>query len=207
MREDDVELQRVVNEFFRAEYRGRWYNITRNRYFGSSDLIRQRQTERTSQSGVVSPFDELFRQYASEFGFDWRLLAAQSYEESRFDPEARSRVGAMGLMQIMPQTARGFGFDNPDDPDQAVHLGALYLRHQADQFGPEVENEEDLIWFALASYKRGVRTCRGCEKDGGRTRAGSGQVVWGSGRGDAPSGPFRISFSDEVWVLSFVLNP
>ena len=104
---------------------------------------------------MVSPFDELFRQYASEFGFDWRLLAAQSYEESRFDPEARSRVGAMGLMQIMPQTARGFGFDNPDDPDQAVHLGALYLRHQADQFGPEVENEEDLIWFALASYNAG----------------------------------------------------
>ncbi len=155
VRAEDGELLAAVNSFFRSEYRGRWYNITRNKYFGPAQLARERQLDRDSARDVVSPFDELFREYGDRFGFDWRLLAAQAYEESRFDPRARSRVGAMGLMQIMPQTARGFGFDDPDDPSQAIHLGALYLRHQADQFGPELKNNQDRIWFALASYNAG----------------------------------------------------
>lgn len=68
--------------------------------------------------GQISPFDPIMRQVAHEEGMDWRLLAAIAYQESRFDPDARSRRGAQGLMQVMNSVAREFGvpIDRISDP-------------------------------------------------------------------------------------------
>ena len=62
-------------------------------------------TERPSRQGRISPYDELFRKYGRTIEVDWRLLAAQSFEESRFNPAAESWAGAVGLMQVLPRTA------------------------------------------------------------------------------------------------------
>ena len=64
--------------------------------------------------GGISPYDQVFKQYAKEMGWDWRLLAAIAYSESGFDPNATSWMGARGLMQVMPKTARSFGVDEYD---------------------------------------------------------------------------------------------
>lgn len=60
-------------------------------------------------AGIISKYDHLFQKYAPVARIDWRLLAAQCYQESTFDPKARSWAGACGLMQIMPETADHIG--------------------------------------------------------------------------------------------------
>ena len=78
----------------------------------------------------ISPYDHMIKKYSRRFGFDWRLIAAQIFAESHFRPSAKSHVGAIGLMQIMPNTAKHMKVD-PGlllKPEQNISLGCLYDR-------------------------------------------------------------------------------
>ncbi|MGD2136255.1 MAG: transporter substrate-binding domain-containing protein [Gemmatimonadales bacterium] len=154
VRAEDADLLDEVNRFLRAEYRGLWFNITYNKYFKTAHRVEERAAGRVSRTGQISPFDSLFRAYGDELGFDWRLLAAQAYAESRFDPEAESVVGAVGIMQVMPRTAEALGVDDPTDPAAGIRAGVRYLRQQYELFD-DVATERDRLWFALASYNAG----------------------------------------------------
>jgi membrane-bound lytic murein transglycosylase F len=153
VRDEDTLLLRVIDQFFREEYRGLWYNLTHDKYFATPQRIRERAAERVARTGAISPYDSLIRHHAERAGFDWRLVASQVYQESRFDPEARSFAGALGLMQIMPRTAAAYGVDNPTDPASNVAAGVRYLEHQYSLFEDVPESER--AWFALASYNAG----------------------------------------------------
>ncbi len=154
VRRGDGALLAAIDDFLRREYRSTFYNIVFRRYFEDSKTASSKIPERASLSGEISPFDDLVRRYADEYGFDWRLIVAQMYEESRFDPEARSFAGARGLLQMLPSTAREQGFDDIEDPEQGIHAGVKYLRTLYDRFEGEVA-ERDRAWFALASYNAG----------------------------------------------------
>src|SRR5207237_5299840 len=86
--------------------------------------------------------------------WDWRLVAAQAYQESRFDPNAHSWAGATGLMQIMPRTARSLKV-NPRDPRASVEGACRYL-WQMDSAWKSIANEDERIKFILASYNVGT---------------------------------------------------
>ena len=103
---------------------------------------------------AISPYDDLAKQYALEYGFDWRLLVSQMYQESKFNPDAVSFAGAQGLMQVMPRTARQFGFDNPHDPEQGVAAGSAYLEWLEERF-PQRLGMAEKIYFGLAAYNAG----------------------------------------------------
>ncbi len=91
--------------------------------------------------------EDLFRRAGRRFGLDPRLLKAIARAESAFDPEAVSPKGALGLMQLMPETARLYGVQDPFDPEENVMAAAAYLRDLLDYF-------QDLI-LALAAYNAG----------------------------------------------------
>ena len=74
----------------------------------SAEVKVRRSSRSAPLASSISNYDRLFKTYAGRIGWDWRLLAAQGWAESRFRPTARSWVGARGLMQIMPRTARGY---------------------------------------------------------------------------------------------------
>jgi membrane-bound lytic murein transglycosylase F len=154
VREEDSNLRAEIDAFFRSEYRGRWFNITYSKYFRTKHRILERAGERPSRTGILSPYDGLFQRYASRFEFDWRLIAAQAYEESRFEPGARSPVGATGIMQVMPSTASSLGIDDLEDPESCIYAGTHYLKNQHELFD-DIEMESERIWFALASYNAG----------------------------------------------------
>lgn len=106
--------------------------------------------------GQISTFDIYFKQYSRQCGWDWKLLAAQAYQESGFDPNAVSWMGAMGLMQLMPATARNVGVsqDKVFDPESNVR-GATRLISQLNSHYSAIRSENERINFILAAYNAG----------------------------------------------------
>ncbi|MBQ7441646.1 MAG: transglycosylase SLT domain-containing protein [Prevotella sp.] len=107
-------------------------------------------------SGVISKYDDLFRKYAPVARWDWRLIAAQCYQESCFDPNARSWAGARGLMQIMPSTAAhlGLSMDQIHQPEPNIAAAVRYIRELSQTFS-DIPSAGDRQCFVLASYNGG----------------------------------------------------
>lgn len=106
--------------------------------------------------GQISLYDNLFKQYAPICNWDWRLLSAQSFQESAFNPDAVSWMGAMGLMQLMPATARDLGVDEDEAFEPEVNIQAsVKLINQLDRHYSYIDNKLDRICFILASYNAG----------------------------------------------------
>ncbi|MEJ2060909.1 MAG: membrane-bound lytic murein transglycosylase MltF [Gammaproteobacteria bacterium] len=157
MRSGDRKLLAAANRFLKKEYRGLFYNVTYNKYFRNTRLIRTRQAERPALNpqGELSPYDKLVKRYAGEYHFDWRLIVSQMYQESRFDPDTRSWAGARGLMQVLPRTARELGVDHLEKPANGIRAGVMYLDWLRDRFEPDLP-VKDRMWFTLAAYNAGA---------------------------------------------------
>lgn len=111
--------------------------------------------------GVISAYDHLFKKFAPTARFDWHLMAAQCYQESCFDPQARSWAGACGLMQIMPSTADHLGLPRLMiyDPESNIAASARYLAELSQSFS-DISNTTEKLKFVLASYNGGTRHIR-----------------------------------------------
>ena len=106
--------------------------------------------------GIISSYDNLFMRYAPMARWDWRLMAAQCYQESTFDSHAYSWAGAKGLMQIMPATASQLGLSQEDiyDPEQNIYAATRYIIKLSSLF-QDIENAQERQLFVLASYNGG----------------------------------------------------
>ncbi len=157
VRENNKVLLRSLNEFINKEYKGLFYNVVYRRYFERGADKGSRGSGRTKDKSDqdLTPYDDLIKKYASIYGVDWRLVAAQMYQESRFDPSVVSWAGARGLMQVLPRTARSMGIDNLTDPDSGIKAGVKYLGWLRERFEQEL-SVKDRQWFALASYNAGL---------------------------------------------------
>jgi membrane-bound lytic murein transglycosylase F len=150
VRDSNPKLHAAVDVFVGQTYRGLFYNVIRNRYFGD----RRKIAEREIHGDRLSPYDEIVKKFSDDYGFDWRLVVAQMYQESRFHQRAESFAGARGLMQIMPATAVELGIEDLGDPEAAIHAGIRYLDWVRDRFEPEL-SVQDRMWFTLAAYNAG----------------------------------------------------
>lgn len=122
-------------------------------------------------AGVISRYDNLFKKYAPVARWDWRLLAAQCYQESCFDPNARSWAGACGLMQIMPGTAShlGLSMEQIHEPEANIAAAARYISELNASFGDVPSSER--TYFILAAYNGGgyhVRDAMALTRKNGR---------------------------------------
>ena len=109
----------------------------------------------TGTTGRLSDYDNLFRSGADDLGWDWLLLASQAYQESRFEPRARSWAGAAGLLQLMPPTAREFGVTDSYDPEDNVAGAVRFLQWLTDYWDDKIPDETERRKFILASYNTG----------------------------------------------------
>lgn len=128
-----------------------------NKYFKERESYRERVADEylTSETGRLSEYDELFKKNAPSLGWDWRLIASQAFQESRFDPNARSWAGAVGILQLMPGTAREVGVRNSRDPEDNVAGGVRYLVKLEEMWRDEIPDEEERRKFIFASYNAG----------------------------------------------------
>lgn len=101
-----------------------------------------------SRGGALPQISEFVNRTARRFQLDPNLVHAMIQVESDYDPQARSRKGAMGLMQLIPATARRFGVENPFDPRQNIEGGVTYLNYLLDLFHGDVP-------LSLAAYNAG----------------------------------------------------
>jgi membrane-bound lytic murein transglycosylase F len=154
VRQDAPKLMEAVNKFVTKNRDGKFAKRIYRKYFEDDKAIRKLQP--TSIKGQISPYDDLIRKYARKYGLDWRMVAAQMYQESGFDPKAKSWAGARGLMQIMPRTARELGVDPKDlyDPETNIAAGTLYMHRMIKLKSPAMGARERHR-FALASYNAG----------------------------------------------------
>lgn len=129
----------------------------------SGKIDPKKKAEKGELTNTISPYDRLIRQYAAELGWDWRMLAAVVYQESRFSISSRSSRGAQGLMQVMPQTGKYYGVDNLLDPEQNILAGTRHLKRLQNMFLKYDMEHEELVKFTLAAYNAGegrITDCR-----------------------------------------------
>lgn len=103
----------------------------------------------------ISAYDDLIKKYSSDINWDWRLLAALIYQESRFKPNVKSHRGAYGLMQMMPSTQQYFGIDSTATPEQQIKAGVKYIKFLDKSFQKRIPDPLERINFILASYNVG----------------------------------------------------
>jgi len=156
VREGDQELLTEINQFLKRGYRKLTFNLIYNKYFKNPRRILQHEKQRVNRHDALSPFDSLVKRYAPNHQFDWRLIVSQMYQESRFDPEARSFAGALGLLQLLPNTALQVGIDKSDltDPEASIQAGVRYLAWTRERF-PSTLPVDERLWFSLAAYNAG----------------------------------------------------
>jgi len=155
MRQGQPALKAEVDAFMRKMYKGAFYNQMVSKYFKSTKQARLDQKLRADRSGQLSPYDELVKKHSRAQELDWRLITAQMYQESGFNPKATSWVGAKGLMQVMPRTAQEMRIDNLEDPDKGILAGSLLMARYSQLFNSPEIAAKDRIRFALASYNCG----------------------------------------------------
>lgn len=158
VRKNAPELMNALNGWIEEKQNGSLFDRLYQKYFKDRRSYKERVDSKylTSMTGKLSEFDELLKQYAPELNWDWRLLASQAFQESRFKPEARSWAGATGLLQLMPRTAQEYGVKNPRDPKDNVRGAVRFLHWLTEHWGKRISDEGERLKFTLASYNCGA---------------------------------------------------
>ncbi|MDR2563562.1 MAG: transglycosylase SLT domain-containing protein [Prevotellaceae bacterium] len=152
-RNEHSDLIRSINLWANGFKQSKLYGFYQTKYF-------KRKYDKYPSS--LSPYDELFKKYSKEIGWDWRLLASLVYQESMFRPEVRSKHGAAGLMQIMPETAASLGVVNIDNPEENISAGIRLIARLYKLVEKTGIPEEERINFVLASYNAGYGRIEDC---------------------------------------------
>ncbi len=156
-RKGSPKLAEAVNSFVETQKQGTLAgNLLVKKYLQSTKWVKNARSER--DVAQFRSMVHLFQKYSDQYEFDWLLMAAQGYQESGLDQSKRSPVGAIGVMQVMPATARDKAVNIPDIEklESNIHAGIKYNRWVVDNF----YNDEAMLpmnrhLFAFASYNAG----------------------------------------------------
>ncbi len=149
------ELKAAVNEFVRQARKGTLFgNTTFDKYLRSTKWV-----SNATSSDEMARFERtvaLFKKYAARYDFDWLMLAAQGYQESRLNQRRRSPSGAIGVMQVMPATGRAMNVGDIRKLEPNIHAGVKYMRKMLDDYfdGAKMDSLNRNL-FAFAAYNAG----------------------------------------------------
>ncbi len=144
-----------INQFFRTIQADGEFKEIFDRYYANVqdfDFVDLQTYHRRLKSRLPN-YESIIQEAAKACGFDWRLIAAQMYQESHFNPRARSHAGAYGLMQLTKKTAKQFGVTDIYNPEENIQAGVKHLKYLYDYFS-EAQGM-DRIYLSLAAYNTG----------------------------------------------------
>ena len=156
IRKDSPQLKAELDGFIRTHGEKSAFGRTvLHRYLRDTRYVKNAASEAELQKfrGLIA----IFRKYGDQYGMDWILMAAQGYQESRLDQSARSHVGAIGVMQVMPATGKELKVGDINEIEPNIHAGVKYIRFMVDQYYKN-EPMDDLNkgLFAFAAYNCGA---------------------------------------------------
>jgi len=156
VRKNAPQLRKALNAWIKDMRNKVDYYVIYDRYFENKRDFRARiESDFFSQAGgKISRYDTLVKRFADTLNWDWRFLSSLIYQESQFDPNARSWAKARGLMQLMPATARELGVRNRRDPLQNLRGGTAYLEELYERW-EGIPDSVQRVKFTLASYNCG----------------------------------------------------
>lgn len=157
VRKNSDQLLEKLNEWWRMEKKEPDIYVLYNKYFKSPrSSLRRVQSDYASISGSkITPYDDILKETSKIIGWDWKLLASQMYQESKFEPSVQSWAGAVGLMQLIPATGKRFGANDLYDPEQNINAGVNYLKNLDNIFKQYVPDSIERVKFVLGSYNVG----------------------------------------------------
>jgi membrane-bound lytic murein transglycosylase MltF len=166
VRKDNPKLLSALNGFVGQVRKGSLLgNILIKRYLGDQDWIDNVQSE--DALGRYKESLGFIQKYAGQYEFDWLMIVAQGFQESKLDQSKRSKAGAIGIMQVMPATAndRVVGIPDIENAESNVHAGVKYLRFLRKRYfdGTEIA-PLDRVLFAFAAYNAGPGGIRKARK-------------------------------------------
>lgn len=135
----------------------------KRKYYDFSSNLQYPEDGGTIRRGALSPFDAIMKAEAEKYQFDWRLLAAIIYHESKFNPKAHAFGGAYGLMQFMPGTGSRFGV-YPHSPPEAQIKGGMKYINSIRALWKDIPDENEKHKFMLASYNAGSGHIKDAQK-------------------------------------------
>lgn len=156
VRKDSPKLKEAINEWLRKIKKNGFYNIIYSKYFKNSHQFKKRMKSdyfSIKETGKIGQYDDIIKKYSKEINWDWRLVSSIIYQESRFDHNVKSWVGASGLMQIMPETAEELGMKNKSE-EESIRIGTKYLDIIYQKFD-EIPDSIQRIKLTLAAYNCG----------------------------------------------------
>jgi membrane-bound lytic murein transglycosylase MltF len=176
MRKNSPQLKAVVNEFIKTHKRGTTFgNTVLQRYTASTKMLKD-----ATSSDEFAKFQRtvgFFQKYAGQYNVDYLLMMAQGYQESTLDQQAKSNVGAIGIMQLMPDTGKQMAVGDITQAEANVHAGVKYIRFMVDHyFADEPMSATDKLLFAFAAYNAGPGRIHTLRKEA--AREGLDPNVW-----------------------------
>lgn len=180
VRKTSPDLLAIINEGLTVIKRKPDYNMIYEKYFENKRQFHKRLDSEyyTGTTGKFSKYDEMVKKYSSELGWDWILVKSLIYQESMFKPNNKSWVGASGLMQLMPATAKEMGVSNIKDPEQNIKAGSKYLARMH-SYWDQIPDSVQRIKFAMASYNCGYGHIKDAQNLA--TKHGKDSLVWDDG--------------------------
>ncbi len=156
VRKSSPRLAEAINTWSEGIEGEHTYLAATKRYFELSKKILEVSMPEIKH-GNISPYDDLFKKHSRSLGWDWELLASLSYQESHFKNHLVSWAGALGIMGIMPGTARNLGvaLDDLTNPEISIRTGTEVLRRFRNGF-PNITDSTQLVKFTLAAYNAGI---------------------------------------------------
>ena len=154
-RKQSPQLAAAVNAFARRHGKGTAFgNAKFKEYLRSTKYVKNAASPEELAKFLRTI--QIFQRYAQQYDFDWLMLAAQGYQESRLDQSTKSRVGALGIMQVMPATGKELAVGDIRDLESNIHAGAKYMRTMMDKHFADAELDGlDRQLFAFAAYNAG----------------------------------------------------
>jgi membrane-bound lytic murein transglycosylase MltF len=155
MRKNSPRLMSAVNDFIRTHKQGTAFgNAVIQRYAINSQMLKS-----ATSPAELKKFEQtvaFFRKYSVQYNVDYLLMMAQGYQESSLNQEAKSKVGALGIMQLMPDTGQQMNVGDIKQIDANIHAGVKYIRFMVDKyFANEPMTDTNKLLFAFAAYNAG----------------------------------------------------
>jgi membrane-bound lytic murein transglycosylase F len=145
-----------LNRFFDGFLNSADAIVLYNKYYRYPIACRMaRATQHSQGEGCITLWDETLKQTCEKHGFDWFLVASLMYQESKFDIEARGAKGAIGLMQMIPETMERYGVDSLSLPEEQIVAGIRYLASLEKMFNSSVPDPFERMRFIVAAYNAG----------------------------------------------------